>query len=403
MKYKLPFCLPIVAGVIGSWALGAYAESKPVRPNPAIKHVFVITLENKDFSTTFGVNSAAPYLSQTLVAKGALLKQYFATGHVSADNYISMLSGQAETPQTQSDCQTYADFKQAGTTSDGQAIGTGCVYPPSVQTLPDQLTAVGLSWKAYMEDMGNDPARESATCGHPVLDAKDLTQMAEAPSASVPAGDQYVTRHNPFVYFHSIIDSKACAKNVVSLKTLKADLQSIATTANFIFITPNVCSDGHDAPCVTGKPGGLISIDAFLHEWVPVILASPAYRKDGLLIINFDESAPTEASVDAQNGYRQVVFPGAACCNEQPGPNVTFPSTTKFSTFKYEISYLGVGGGQTGAVLLSPLIKPGTISSVPYNHYSMLRSIEDIFGLEYLGYAGQPGLVSFGNDVYTVR
>ena len=64
-----------------------------------------------------------------------------------------------------------------------------------------------MTWRAYTEDMGNDPSRESATCGQPALNALDLTQSAEAPSASVPLGDQYAARHNPFVYFHSIIDS----------------------------------------------------------------------------------------------------------------------------------------------------------------------------------------------------
>jgi hypothetical protein len=52
-------------------------------------------------------------------------------------------------------------------------------------------------------------------------------------------------------------------------------------------------------------------------------------------------------------------------------------------------------------VLLSRFIRPGTVTDVPYNHYSFLRSVEDIFGLPHLGYAGQPGLVSFGRDIFT--
>jgi len=50
--------------------------------------------------------------------------------------------------------------------------------------------------------------------------------------------------------------------------------------------------------------------------------------------------------------------------------------------------------------VLSPLVKPGTVSDVPYNHYSLLRSIEDWFGLPHLGYAGQPGPRTFGADVF---
>ena len=46
-------------------------------------------------------------------------------------------------------------------------------------------------------------------------------------------------------------------------------------------------------------------------------------------------------------------------------------------------------------MLLSPFVKPGTVSNVPYNHYSMLKSVEDIFRLDHLGYAGQSGLQGF--------
>ena len=188
------------------------------------------------------------------------MSQYYGTGHVSLDNYIAMLSGQAATPQTRSDCQVYADFVQTGLTPNGQAVGTGCVYPASIKTLPDQLDAVGKTWKAYMGDMGNDPTREAATCGHPVLNSVDHTQAAEAPSASVPLGDQYASRHDPFVYFHSIIDSPACGAHVVNLNVLPNDLKSEFTTPNFVFITPNLCDDGHDSRQFTFKEGS--SIDA---------------------------------------------------------------------------------------------------------------------------------------------
>lgn len=79
-----------------------------------IKHVFVIVLENEGFDITFGPNSKAPFLSQTLPAQGVLLNQYYGTGHVSLDNYIAMISGQAATPQTRNDCQVFQDFALAG-------------------------------------------------------------------------------------------------------------------------------------------------------------------------------------------------------------------------------------------------------------------------------------------------
>ncbi|VWC89382.1 phosphoesterase [Burkholderia lata] len=368
-----------------------------------IRHVFVITLENENYATTFGANTKAPYLATTLAAQGALVPQYYGTGHVSLDNYIAMLSGQSPTNETDNDCPVFQDFKLTGMTPDGQAIGSGCVYPATVKTLPDQLKAAGYTWKGYEEDMGNDPSREAATCGHPTLNTTDLTQVAQAPSAAVPAGDQYATRHNPFVYFHSIIDSPDCGKNVVNLANLASDLKSADTTANFNLITPNLCHDGHDAPCANGEAGGLTSADAFLKKWVPLITASPAFQKDGLLIVNFDESSYASVSQPSP-GVTSLTFAGTTCCSQQPGPNLpAFPQTSSlaYKGATINLTKQSFGGDQTGAVMISKFIKPGTVSTVAYNHYSMLKSVEDIFGLDHLGYAGQAGLQGFGGDVFT--
>jgi hypothetical protein len=400
---KKSFRFAIVLSALLALTSSALAGPGPGKsPHPSwdgdhdrrIKHVFVIVLENEGYDVTFGPNSKAPYLSKTLPTQGVLLTQYYGTGHVSLDNYIAMISGQAATPQTRNDCFTYADFILTGVTPDGQAIGTGCVYPSTIKTLPDQLSASGKTWRGYMGDMGNDPTRESATCGHPALNSTDLTQSAEAPSASVPLGDQYASRHDPFVYFHSIIDSPDCAKNVVNLTQLPLDLAHEETTPNFVFITPNLCDDGHDAPCKNGQPGGLVSADAFLQKWIPLIQASKAYQKDGLIIINFDESGLTVQA--SANGVLTISAQGQFCCNEQPGPNLApFPQTTNI-TPTISLTFENYGGDRTGAVLLSPFLKPGTVSNTPFNHYSLLKSLEDIFDTdEYLGYAAQPGLVGF--------
>ena len=166
----------------------------------------------------------------------------------------------------------------------------GCVYPAAVQTIANQLTAHGLSWRGYMEDMGADPSRESSVCGHPAVGSTDNTQSATA-------ADEYAARHDPFVYFHSIIDDTTlCDTRVVTLDALPQDLASAATTPNYAFITPDLCNDGHDAPCKNGQPGGLVSADEFLQNWVPKITASPAFQQNGHLIITFDEAATSDAS-----------------------------------------------------------------------------------------------------------
>jgi phosphatidylinositol-3-phosphatase len=339
---------------------------------PPVRHVFIVMLENENAASTFGPGSPAPYLSKTLRSKGAFLPNYYGVTHLSLGNYLGLVSGQGSNPQTQADCQVFNDFVLAGTGSDGQALGQGCVYPSSVRTLANQLTGRGLTWKGYMEDMGNDPARESATCGHPAIGAPDETQNAEV-------GDQYATRHNPFVYFHSIIDYHACEVNDVPLSRLPNDLAN-QRVANFSFITPNLCHDGHDEPCVNGEPGGLVSADAWLREWVPKLIKSAAYKRDGLLLITFDEA---EAEGDAADA--------SACCNEAQFPN------TPNNGGPVE----GRGGGRVGAIALSPFIRPGTITRHPYNHFSTLRSLERFFGLPFLGYARSPNPGSFGTDVFT--
>ena len=380
-RVAISSCLSLLLGLM----LRAAADAASAPALPAIHHVFIIMLENEDNDVSFGPSSPAPYLSQTLVAKGAYIQNYFGIGHVSLDNYIALISGQAPNPVTQRDCPQYVEFVSSGVASDGQAVGQGCVYPASVHNIADELAARGLTWRSYNEDMGNDPARESATCGHPTLGSPDNTQKAQAPSAAAPQGDQYATRHNPFMYFHSVIDASDCATHVVNFRELPRDLAAYETTANLTFITPNLCDDGHDSPCVTRQPGGLASANAWLSLWVPMILASPAYTRDGLLLVLFDES---EVEGKIVNGQLVLTGDATACCGEQSGPNTNLAGQ------------IGPGGGHIGAVALSPFIKAGTVSREPYNHYSTLKTIEDIFGLPHLGYSGASGLAAFGNDVF---
>jgi phospholipase C len=339
--------------------LGCSTATANAATLPHVKHVWILTLENENYDTTFGSGSPAPYLAKTLPTQGQLLTHYYGIGHASLDNYIAMVSGQPPNPVTQSDCQIYQDF--SGTVgSDGVAVGQGCVYPTAVKTIGDQLEAKGLTWKGYMEDM-------ASPCLHPDLNTQDHTQTATAQS-------QYAARHNPFVYFHSIIDRPACAANDVNLSALQGDLASASTTPSYSFITPDLCSDGHDATCADGGPGGLQAVNTFLQTWVPRITGSPAYADGGLLIVTFDE-----AGSDASD-----------CCGEPMGPNTPNNGGTTN----------GNGGGRVGAVLLSPYIKAGTVNDTPYNHYSLLRSTEDMFGLPHLADAATTGLKPFEDDVF---
>lgn len=162
-----------------------------------------------------------------------------------------------------------------------QLVGNGCIYPASVPTLGNQLSAAQLTWKAYLQDMGNVPSRDNTV----------------------------MTKQGP-----------AC-----------------------------------DHPPI-GKPD-------------PTEGAVPAD-------ITFDEGSND-----------------TACCGETSGKSPSHPNSA-------EPGMGGPGGGRVGAVVLSPLIRPGTVSTVDYNHYSTLRTIEDIFRLSHLGDAAMPRVKPFGRDVF---
>jgi hypothetical protein len=445
---RLPRALPLL--VAGLAVLTLLVASTPVTasesrtshssvlraalPPGKINHILVIELENEGYDATFGPVSPAAYLNGTLRHKGELLQDFYATGHVSLDNYIAQVSGQAPTEDTQADCADngFAFANVAPGTPDadqavnpGQVDGQGCVYPATVPTIASQLDAkyppnptshVG-AWRAYEQDMGSTPSRDGGSpdptggtdCGHPAIGATDTAEVA------TPT-DQYTSRHNPFVWFHSVIDDTAgCDANVVPLGTLgpngtpspsghlAQDLRSQSTTPRFGFITPNLCDDGHDGTCAGlnsagGQAGGLTAADGFLRAWMPLVLDSPAYKSgDMLVVITFDE-----ADVSGGSGA------GAACCNEQPGPNTHAPGNAGAAT-----DSAAPGGGQIGALLLNArYIESGsTDTKVSYNHYSALRSYEDLLGLTtggsdgegHLGFAASKGLVPFGTDVFPTK
>src|SRR3989442_6458850 len=117
------------------------AASTSVAP---VRHVFGIVLENKEFSETFGPGRAfAPYLTKTLPAEGALVPNYFGTGHSSADNYIAMIGGQPPTAASKNHCPDPLTTLPTTSNANGVAqAGGGCVYPANFKTIGDLLTAV---------------------------------------------------------------------------------------------------------------------------------------------------------------------------------------------------------------------------------------------------------------------
>jgi hypothetical protein len=443
----------LVPSVLSASPASAKAKPKTVKAfgplaNGAITHVMVIDLENEGAADTFGSATNEPYLANTLEPIGELVANYFAIGHVSLDNYIAQVSGQAPNLLTDSDCESsagaqYEDMSPGTLDPDhktfpGQVDGQGCVMPARVQTIGNQLDAAypktkNSNWREYAEDMGNDPARDHGVpdplggtdCAHPVQvngNASETTGLAEGPNASAgqvksTISDQYADRHDPFIFFHSVIDNPStCNRDDVPLGTvtvgqngaadqfkghLARDLAEASTTPRFSFVTPNLCDDGHDATCAGFNTdgttaGGFAGDNAWLSHWMPLILKSPAYRSGTMLVVlTFDESDLGDAT---------------AGDNEQPGPNNPNPGFSPLLHAGAQEPPTGTlpGGGRVGALLLNPIwIHPGTVDTQgSYNHYSALRTYEDLLGITKGGADGKGhlGFAStahdFGSDVF---
>jgi hypothetical protein len=389
------------AALVGSVAVLPAAAATPAKavtkhPSPTsqtitstglkpgeVKHVWLIILENKGYDATFTGLNRNDYLWKTLPKQGVLLKNYYGTGHFSMDNYISMVSGQGAEQDTQNDCSGPAsnmgsdtgisDTGKNGIVTDrgvdyGQVIsqngpnvgessttGTnGCVYPLDTPTLFNQLNGAGVTWKGYAQDLGAVADRERLDyCGYPggptnnpdtnptnlVTPTGDVTSFT-----GTQPNDQYVAKHFPFPWFHSLLGgttngtaykpldepkggTNCDANHIANLDDaahgLVHDLKSEATTPAFSWITPNNCSDAHDQICKgnnlsgaftssgapnytpsglapdqpqlttpTNATGGLYASDLFLRYYIPLIESSAAFKDGGLIDITFDEANP---------------------------------------------------------------------------------------------------------------
>ncbi|HEV7162516.1 MAG TPA: alkaline phosphatase family protein [Solirubrobacteraceae bacterium] len=349
------------------------SPSAPATKLPPIKHVFVVMLSDQPYASVFGPISPAHYLSGTLEKKGTLLVRYDAVAHEELANEIALLSGQGPTAETAANCPTYAPLLATGGAADEQVLGTGCVYPSSTRTLPDELVEKHLTSRAYVEDLGEGTL---PACTHPIAGASD-------PSADQAASTgPYATFRNPFVYFQSIVGGTDCTSEDTGLGQLKSDLASPARTPNFTYIAPDRCHDGNPTPCTPGAPAGLVPADAFLQTVVPEILASKAYKQNGLLVITVDEAPSSGEYADS-----------SSCCGQPQFPNVEPSAATAGLSPR--------GGGTVGALLLSPYLKGAAANQEPYDHFSLLLTIEDLFGVKHLGYSALPAVKPFEASMFS--
>jgi hypothetical protein len=326
-------------------------ETAPSKPEAGrIKHVFLISLVGSGYQAAFGTTtSQMPYLNGTLRPKGLLLTNYSVLTEAILANGIATISGQPPTKASEAECPEFTAFPPSSSLNKktGVISGEGCVYPVEVFTLGDQLEVGGFTWRAYMEGMADPTTGEPANCVYPGADEEEGQEQLTSGG--------YSSRLNPFTHFHTLLDLGSCGTNDVPITELKKDLKSEAKTPSFSYISPGLCSAGVTGQCPEGSPDGAAAADAWLAEVVPEILESPAYKKDGLLIVSFGGVNPPAAPAEGEAA---------------PAP----PANPL----------------KTGAVLVSKFITKGSNDAAPYTPYSLLRTSEELFGIGQLAKANEP-------------
>jgi phosphatidylinositol-3-phosphatase len=289
LRVLVPFVIAIGLIAVAAWVIRERAEHPPVGSpvpagspfgsaaaggHPVFGHVYLIVLENHGYDTVVK-GKLMPYL-QGLIRQGGLATAYQAVSRPSQPNYIALFSG------------------------DVHDIDDDANHDINAPNLADQLEGKGRTWSVSAENLPNGCFTGATASGG-----------RDGPGT-------YARKHEPAISFLSISRNPARCGRIHDLTAFDPG------EADFQLIVPNLCNDAHDCPLSTA--------DTWLSKLMPKILGSDTFKKDGLLIVTFDEA-------------------------ESRQPN--------------HVPLVAVG----------PSVRAGTTSDAPTTHYSLLRTIEDNWGL----------------------
>ena len=210
-------------------------------------------------------------------------------------------------------------------------------------SLPNYLAITsGMSLSA-LSPFYNDCLPSTCTTNAPSI----FTQtFAKAYEESMPSNcdwsgsDVYAPKHNPYLYYQG---KTGCSTRDVPLASLVTDFQTQATAPSFAFVTPNLCNDTHDCSVATG--------DEWLNTNLSALLATPVYQSGNTAVfLAWDEGEPGSA--------------GANCASNTSDQ-----------------------GCHVALLVIAPSVNLGTQVGTLFNHYSLLRTVEQLLGLSYLGQA----------------
>ena len=373
--FRLPRRSVLVASAVmaalGCWSANAQSD------NQAVKHVFVIALENHNWTQPTTVsggiqaiyqNANAPFIN-SLVHGNAMA--YINGQLVNISSQVSYATEYHNVLATESGSNPHIHpsepnyiWAEAGTNFG--IANDADPYPSNTQTaehLSGLLQTHGKTWMSYQED--TDLATVNGQLVNLPLPQNLWTVPLKSLSGNFPSTSDlneynstfqynYAAKHNPMVFFtdtnggNDLTPANPLASSYAPLQQLQFDLVN-NTVANYNWITPNQYNDMHSKLTsgfagVTGDASMLRAGDNFVSRVVPEIMASKAYKEGGAIIIWMDESEPDGETGDNADDFNHAI-------NE---------------------------------IVISPLAHENVngvpyASSIPYSHSSDLRTMQEIF------------------------
>ncbi len=327
------------------------------------KHIFIIMMENHATNQIFGNTADAPFTNH-LASRAAVATDYFGVTHPSLPNYLAAISGDFQ--HIWDDCKAGSTVtcapQEFGPTS-GYTNGQEWLTPAEITqatntphwfsdtTIVDQLEAHGMSWKAYMQAM--------PSTGY----TREYFPYTTVNGQTVPI-KLYAQKHDPFMYFPAIRNNPERMEKIVPFTQFDGDLDS-RNVPNFVWISPDQCHDMHGVSTsnatflnlpdcafpASGLDHSIIKLgDNYLCDTVNEITESSVWRNTkSALVIVWDENDYSSA-----NG----------CCHSPIG-----------------VDDHVLGGSNAPALVLTSRDQEQFVSATPYNHYSLLATIERLWGL----------------------
>ena len=336
MKLK-QIALVVVALAGVAWiAMPAAGSAGNNRAIPRYQHIVEIMMENTSYQTIIG-NPNAPNIN-ALASQYGLATNYFGVTHPSEPNYMANIAG--DYFGVQDDNQFYCTPALAS--SDPHCAGTTVDHTVSASTLADQLTAAGKTWKGYFQNLPPIPPTGLIMTG-PNANGPYTFKW---PSDSVAL---YASKHNPFLNFPG---TQGALANMVPDTQLATDLAT-NSLPDFSLIVPDQCHDMHGTGGCNDTNALIAAGDTYVGATVSAIQASKPWRQGrNAIVVTWDE-----------DDFSDQGQPGTGCCGADPG------------------------GGHVVTIVITNKGKHPITDATAYNHYSLLRSLEDAFRLPCLAHA----------------